>query len=454
MKKLLSIVLFLLALDIFAQSTSTVKRDSLKNGIPIFTKPLAHSKITTFYIVCRDTMARVTPNMSGIPDLTARLMQMGSTKYSYNELRYYLHDTQTSFTTTTTSFGTVYGMTTLGKYFDGSLERLLDTFLNSAFKEEEYNLLIEEVAQDVQHRENDGISILLDAFMDDFYKGTPFEAATRVTNKSLPNLTLNALKDFQKTLLDAKKISIVAVGYIPTNLNNMLSPLESLTKRGDDATTGIAVSDNDGDRVWPGESKPVIIRNDSVGSAAYIIRAFSAPDIKSDDYMAARIAAMIYDDILFNVVRENYGVCYSVESFTTGGRFNYGVELLYRVTSYNKFAAALDEARKIMADGKVIESRKGNAYVYTAMEEVLARYLNKYVNEKYSSGDTSLGVANKLAGGLLQYNDVDASSALTDKVMNLQAADITRVFNKYWCQKDFKWYAIAGGAECKKIRFQ
>lgn len=460
MKKFLSLILLFFCIATFSQSAAGVQESVLKNGIKVYTKTLPHSKITTVYIVLKDTMSKVTPSTSGICDMTMQLMQMASKKYSYDDLRRYWHDTQTTFSTYSSQFGSVYGLTTLTKYFDGSIERLLDTLLSPKFSDDDYKLLSAEISQDVQSRENDGVSILVDAVQEDFYKGTQFESLPKVTSKSMLNLTLDVLKNFYSTLLSPKNMAVVAVGNIPNNLTNNLATIGNIaqTPAAENILTDSAITSSNSTGIgrnndWPGDSTPVIIVNESVGSAAYIIRAFRAPAINSDDYIACRIAAMIYDDVLFNVVRENKGVCYSAESFTTGGQINFGVELLYRATNYKSFASALNESRAIMAQGHVIKSHDKNGYKYESIDDRLPAYLNKYVNQKYEGQDTSAGVASRLCAGLLQFNDIAASDKFTSSAQNLKASDIIKVFNDYWCNGTYKWYAIADSNTCKKLKF-
>ena len=57
----------------------------------------------------------------------------------------------------------------------------------------------------------------------------------------------------------------------------------------------------------------------------------SAPSVESDDYLPSLIAADMYNDLLFNVVREHYGVCYTPSVYISGGKASLGMVELYKI---------------------------------------------------------------------------------------------------------------------------
>ena len=72
---------------------------------------------------------------------------------------------------------------------------------------------------------------------------------------------------------------------------------------------------------------------------------------------------------------------------------------------------------------------------------------------KYSTQDTSLGVASRMCAGILQFEDIYASEKLTQKVKNVTVSDILKVFNEYWQGDSFRWFAVVAPEEENEISF-
>ena len=114
----------------------------------------------------------------------------------------------------------------------------------------------------------------------------------------------------------------------------------------------------------------------------------------------------------------------------------------------------MNDSRVIIEAGNTIKAidAEGN-YILEPISDRLQGYINSYITAKYSSQVTVNGIANRMAGSLLQFGDVSYSDMLTEKVKLITVQDVERVFKKYWIDESSRWFAVVGPADEEKITF-
>ena len=157
------------------------------------------------------------------------------------------------------------------------------------------------------------------------------------------------------------------------------------------------------------------------------------------------LAGNIYTDILFNVVREHYGICYSPQSYVIGSKAPYGIEHLFKVSDFSNFEKAMQEARNYMANDKIVEKTNANgSYEFSTVEQNLEGYKNSYINQTYQSQQTNAGLVSILGYNLIQFNDIDYDLKQLEQIKQTSAQEILSVFKKYWIENPSAWFAITG----------
>lgn len=412
----------------------------LKNGIPVFIKPNPESQMTAVYVVVKGGVEYLTPETSGLEQTVFTMMSMGSKKYSYDQLKAFGYETQGGFTSYCINDGSVYGMSCISKYFDQTFDRFQDSFFDPLFGQKEYELVVQDMQQAVASTMNDPSGMLGYYMHQIIYAGHPYEAKTSVTQDSIDNITLDAIKAHYRTLLDSRRISVVVSGNVESEkivqrLNENFGTLGELKvplKSGQIPEITV-------------KGEPVVLCHQSASGGGHIMRAFKTPNVQDEDYAVARIVSSIYSDLLFNVVREKYGICYTPSSDITSSDAAFGVEVLYRVSNLKDFDSALDEARGMMEKGTLISGKdKNGEYITESIESRLEGYKNKYVNGKYMSQATVGGVCARMAASLLQFGDIDSADAITVKAKKCSAQDVRRVFKKYWIDESSQWFSVVG----------
>lgn len=436
-KKVLVFLFILVAAYCFASKT---QKYILKNGIPVYIKNDDSSRLTALYVVIKGGVEYLTPETSGLEDATLSLMALGSEKFSYEDLKSFTYETQGGFSNYSINDGSVFGMSCIEKYFDKTFERFSDCFFKPNFAEREYNLLMQEFRQSVASSMNEPAGMLSYYMKKIIYQNHIYEADTSVTQDSVDNITLSAIKNHYETLIDSRRISIVASGKVES---------ENIVKKLNE-TFGLLTA-----RKTPLESEkippvtingaPVILVQKNASGAGIALRSFVSPNVDSPDYPVARIVSNIFSDVLFNVVREKYGICYTPSSSVSSSDAAFGCDMFYRITDFEKLPEAYKEAVSFMEKGTLISGKnKDGSYATDTLESRLQGYKNSYINKKYSTQATVGGVASRMAASLLQFGDIDSADNLTEIVKKCTAEDVLRVFKKYWQSGSCRWFAVVG----------
>lgn len=444
-KKFAAIFLFFAFAACFASEIATkipseVQKFSLKNEIPVYIKNDEKSSLSAIYVVISGGVEYLAPETSGLEDATLTLMSLGSKKFTYEDLKSFSYETQGGFSNYSINDGSVFGMTCIEKYFDQTFERFADCFFAPTFAEREYNLLMQNYRQNVASEMNSPDGMLSYYMKKMIYQNHPYEAETSVNQDSIENITLSAIKNHYETLKDSRRISIVASGkidseYLLEKLNETIGTLSALkTPLKSDKIPEIEISGN-----------PVVLVQKNASGAGIALRAFVSPNVSSPDYPVARIAANIFSDVLFNVVREKYGICYTPSSSVSSSDAAFGCDIFYRITDFEQLPKAYGEALSFMEKGTLISGKNADgSFVTEDLESRLQGYKNSYINSKYATQATVGGVASRMAASLLQFGDIDSSERLTEIAKNCTSQDVLRVFKTYWKSGSSRWFSVVG----------
>lgn len=435
MKKIFSILCFFISAAVFSEG---VEKFSLSNGIPVYVKADSSSRMCAYYLVIKGGVHHLTAETSGLEQAAFDLMKMGSLNYSYSDRKSFAYETQGSFTSYCIEDGSVLGFVCIDKHLKPSLEILSDTFIYPSFNEREYKLLMQSYREAIAGEMNEPAS-LLNYYTDQvIYAGHPFAAKTYVTQDSLENLTLPAIKNHYKTLLDSRRISIVVCGSVKSDKvlslsEKYFSSLKTLSSAlPSDSVPEISVS-----------GLPMVFVHQSISSGGHATRVFKSPEVTSPDYPVSRIVCDIYSDILFNIVREKYGVCYTPSSGVASGKAPYGEDYFYRVSNFDEIKDSLKEAEQFMKNGLIPSGKnKDGTWKTDRLEDRLEGYKNSYVNKKFATQASVSGVASRIAAGLLQFGDIAAVDRLTVMVKSCTAEDVLRVYKQWWLSDNYRWFAV------------
>lgn len=443
---------FLLSLffSTFFVCAEDIKPFYLENKIPVYVKNVKDSEFISLYLVFKGGTRYLSPETSGLEETCFNQLSMGSKNYSFDSLKSFSYEYHSGFTGFCVEEGSVFGMECISRYFDETFNRYEDAYFNPLFSKKEFDIKKTDLRQRVQMIQNDPESMIYSSIGQVLYDRHPFAAKVSVTPESIENITLEAIKNYYSNLLDSRRISFVAAGNVDSEkllalLNRSFGKIQSGKIRLKETY------------VPPLKIKgePVILVSPSSAGAALIARTFPSPVVNDPEYAASRIAAEVFSDIMYNVVREKNGICYTPFSSVGSSLAPHGTDFLYLATNLTDFARAMNESRQILSEGKTISSidSSGN-YIYEPLEKRLSGYINSYITAKYKPQATVGGISSRMAASLLQFGDVVSGDKITENVKKLTADDVVRVFKKYWMSDDFRWFAVVGPGDEEKISFE
>ncbi len=425
----------------FAETSSkTVKEYSLKNGIPVYYIENTDNQIDNVSIVVKGGRTWLKPEQSGLEKALFTMMARGSSSYNYNKRQQISYEKNASIVHSEFDYASVLSLLSPNYYLKELLPVLTDGFMKPVYPKQVYDMVITEFSQSIQSTYNDPWSLLRKTVSDYVYKGHPYEATTNATKDSLGNITIAEMKNHHKSVLDSRRICVIAIcrmnpEELVEQLNSSLGTIKALnTTLPEVEINGVSVS---------GDS--VVLTHPAATGTGYAAYAFTSPSMKSDDYIPADIASSIYSTTMYNIVRSKYGACYSTGSFVAESEAGYGLEYFYMVSNLNEFAKAAEEARNIMASGKyVAKLNDDGTYEFATIDSVLEGTKNSLINSIYGSATSTGGRAGLLCSALIGYDNIDAYNLMIDKIYAVTADDVIRVFNKYWIEQPMRLFAVVG----------
>lgn len=439
-----------------AAGTSSSQKENvtqlkLKNGIPVYVLTDKSKKIDAVSVCVKGGLSHLTRETSGLEGALFHMMSQSSEGYSFEARQKLNFETGASISHYTDPEYTTLSLSVLDSNLYKTLPVMIDGLLNPKFDENLFANNMTSYRQDIQNTLNDPMSLIMYTARNAVYQGHPYQTSPGITPDSIENISIDAMKKLHSSIMQPEDIFVVAVGNVNakklvTELNKTLGKLES--KKGDEKKAAAEPAD------LTISGQPQVLTSRNVAGNGYALRIFPSPSVTSDDFVPARIASSIYSEIMFNVVRERRGICYTPLSSVNSTKAAFGFEVLVNLTDYANFAKAVAEARDIMTQGKVIKSldAKGN-YVFDSLADSLDSYRNKFINSNFSSLASSFGKASQLTSDLVYFGDLSHTAKEMDKLKALTADDVLRTFKTYWVDKGSRWFAIVGPGDENKLKF-
>lgn len=399
---------------------------TLKNGVPVYYKSVDSTKMASVIICVKGGTLMSPREFSGVESQLFELMSRGGKSHSYDDLQRLSYDKRVSIGHSSLYSGSYLSLSCLSAYLDQGLDALLDCFLNPAFDQVQFENMLTECDQGLQRMANDPESLLFYTMNKEIYKDNPLGTSSSVLPESRANITLENLKAHYTKILDAKRLFVVAAGDV--NLKKLRRALEKTLAK---------VSAGQEEFVLP-KIPELSISGDKVSlttpalpkASGHIALAFKSPSLFSEDLIVARLAASMYSESLFNIIRTKYGACYTPSASVGFSPAPYGIVFLYRVSDMKNAASYVPQAQE--------------AFLQSDIEGGLAGYIKKYVNSAYQNQTTCASIAARSASALLNFGDMDAFDKMAESAKNVSADDIRRVFAEYFQSNDERFFEISG----------
>ena len=416
----------------------------LKNGIPVYIQNNSGVHNNSLNIVFKGGISHLTRETSGLESSLFYMMASSSLKYSreVRTAREYNYGVSTGYVSKIA--GSVLTLNGLDKYFYDSIEMLADGALNPDYNETVFNVLKTNLESSIQEKLTEPQSYLSYTVDEELFKNHPYNVKTSVVPDSIENITIENMKALHEKLLYPENIFVVASGNI--NSKKLVKKLNAtIGKLKKDSSRTPFVPEASVPPVNIGGTADVKLKSESSKGTGFAMRVFETPSQTSDDYIAFSLACDIYSDILFNVVREHYGTCYSVSNMFAGSKASYGGEYLYQISDFKNFKTRVDEALGYMRNGFTVDSFDSSGKpVLVPLSERIEAYKNKYISSLYAGEQTSYSKAFSILYSIMQFDDIDRDEKNLLKLYSLTADEVTAAFCRYMEKSKGRWFIVSG----------
>ncbi|MBR7064711.1 MAG: insulinase family protein, partial [Treponema sp.] len=376
------------------------------------------------------------------------MMTQGSASYSYDELMHIFYETNCSLSPSSSRESSSLTLSCIDYYFEKLFPLFADSFLHPAFNDEQFNNLLTSYKQNLQRLQTDPQSLLSYEMTNAIFQNHPYATSSAVKPYSIQNITLENIKKLHEEILDSRRIFIVAVGNF--NKSKLLKNLDTAIGKIPALTSELKTQN-----IFPLDVKPgnTVITNEAAAGTGFLEKVMRGPSVYDDDMIAASIASSMYSSVLFNVVREKYGACYTPSASVTAMKAGLASVHIFRASDLQNIIKYENEAHKIFESGFVIDGKnEDGSYIFSPIAERLEGYKNQYINSFYGSSLSPTNIASRMVYSIVMFNSPYSYDEKIMSVQNVSALDVKNAFEKYFC-KNGAWFAVVGKADKSSIKF-
>ncbi len=407
-----------------------VERHTLENGMQLFLVEDHELPVVSMYALIRTGKIYEPEDKLGVAELTAEVMRTGGTdSRSAGEINETLEFLASSVEVDVDGESASAGLWTLTRNLDTSLDVFADILRQPAFEQEKVDLAIGQSLEILRRRNDSPQSIRGREFLRIVYgKMHPLARIPQVETVSA--ITRDDLIAFYRTYFHPNNIMLAVTGDFETQ--EMLQKLEAVF--GDWPSQEIDFPDVE--EVVPEYSPSVHLIHKEVEQTNF---ALGHIGIKADnpDYPAIRVLDLMlgsggFSSRLFQKVRTERGLAYSVGSYLGAGTRDYGAFMIYSGTRND----SVQEAIQVILD-------EVNAFIETEvsdreLEAAKNQYINSYVFKIATVDDI---VRRKMFYEYVGYPP-DFLETFRERVMNVTKADVLRVAQTYLKPDQMKILAV------------
>ena len=271
------------------------------------------------------------------------------------------------------------------KYWDYSLDFLNEIIFNpnvnnNEFNNEYFNIIKNDIISSVKNiKDNPNLYAGIE-YSKIMYKGTPSANSSYPSIDEIMNVTPASLYDFYRGLFDGNyKVDIAVIGELEEKIENKIfdrfGSIKSNTKK-----LTLKINHKYEDKV--------ITKIDSLPfnqSKLYIGYRLIDMDFHELNHVLRvynTILGTMNDSILFNIVREEHSLCYSIGSYVS--KYNPSLTIYAGINkvNYEKTVELIKECVKLMSDKKVVER------LFDSAKKTINTYLNNYYDDVISQVNT------------------------------------------------------------------
>lgn len=288
-----------------------VEKIILNNGVRVLCERLPHVRSCTIGFWAESGSRHEPEELSGISHFIEHMLFKGTKTHSAQQLACAFDEIGGQVNAFTSKDHTCYYARTTDMHLQTAVDLLLDMYTNSVFDKKEVDLERGVIFEEIDMYEDTPDDLVNEQLAQEIYKGDPLGMAVLGTKETLSGITSDILRDYRNRHYTAARTIISLCGSVSD------SDLETICKKLEKAIpTG-------GDKLVDGEVqyKPSMVLRRKKIEQNHVIMAFEGIPLGSEHRFSMQVLNNILgagmSSRLFQKVREEHGLCYSVYSFCT-----------------------------------------------------------------------------------------------------------------------------------------
>ena len=235
----------------------------------------------------------------------------------------------------------------MSKHFDRAVEILADVIINPAFKEDELASEKKDTVAALISRKDNINAVASDAFIAEFYSGTPYALPVAGSTETVNTITTQDLRDWHKNAFNASNITISVAGNIkPAVVRAALEKYFSKIPAGQKFEKPAFNIKSPAQKVKRIKTK---------FNQAYIYKGYRAPSVYDKDFVNIKVAGAVLggkmSSRLFVELREKLGLAYEVNAVYPT-RVEDSFFVIYMGLDKNNIDSSLQKIDELLADFK------------------------------------------------------------------------------------------------------
>jgi len=431
------------------ENAPTFMKTVLSNGIPVYMKVQNANRVFHVSLVLNGGSLVTPPGHAGWEKIALNTMARSSQNYPYEKAASILDRTSSNIAAAVQFEYSTFGLTTLDKYRDELLDLWGDMLTAPSFSQADFDRTKEDASLALQAMDQDPWSMTQKVMNQAYFKDHPYGVNPEGTEQSIGSMMAGDARQWYKDHFSADRIFVVAVGdfnpaELARELEELLGSIPNLrlgpVSRPADFPTG------------PSGSLITEAHDQSQGTI-YLRGDFAAPAPGKDDYFATALAARIFSDLLFSVVRDKYGAVYTPSAMIRVFSANYGSIMMYKSNAPDKIKEYIDEAAGLMARGRVVsvDPTKTEGDGYMSITDAIDTYKQLYMNDYFEAVRNNAGIASLMIRSVRLTGDPADWLKDQGRIETLDSLAVRRAFDTYFMKGAFLWVAVGDQALLDKL---
>jgi predicted Zn-dependent peptidase len=317
MTKLISVIVLLLSAFILnAQVVPTYEVFNLKNGLKVYLIQYGKIPAINVKLVLNTGKVNEAPGQQNFSSIVSNAILMGNTKYDVEAQTNKAFALGTSLSASATNDNTVLQMDILSKDLDAGMDLMSSAVLTPSFPKDKMDLLISQNIDFNSPKKMD-IAELANVFSNYFIYGLSNPLGRYFYKSQLQKITPEIIKEYYEFNFTPKNANLIICGsFDVATIKPIIEKYYGSWKSTLGNTNGVNLD-------FPSVKKKEIgFINRSGASQCALQWNKISPAISDKDQLAFSIANDIFNEVLFQEIREKGGKTYSIGSGQKGSKFS------------------------------------------------------------------------------------------------------------------------------------